>query len=261
MRTIDDLVDNYKSEHRFISEPERVQLMDDVHQWILRIHHDHLPAHQELSGAIRRFRVPSWPMELFARSMIYDVMNDGFPTLQSFIEYSQGATVAPASIFVHLCGLQKVDGEFREPVFDVKRIASPCAMFSYLVHIIRDFQKDYLNHLNYYSDELLVQYGLTREKLYQMAVGGSVTPDFRRMIGVYYCLAGKYLEETKNSIQEVYPFLEPRYRLSLEIIFNLYLMVYARIDIEEGNFTKEELNPTPAEIRSRVKEVIDCFNY
>ncbi len=30
-------------------------------------------------------------------------------------------------------------------------------MFSYLVHIIRDFQKDQLNNLNYFADESIRQ--------------------------------------------------------------------------------------------------------
>jgi len=41
--------------------------------------------------------------------MVYDIYNDGFPTLQAFLDYAAGASVAPASIFVHLCGLTKVN--------------------------------------------------------------------------------------------------------------------------------------------------------
>ena len=53
--------------------------------------------------------------------------------------------------------------------------------------------------------------------------------------------------------------LEPRYQLSLEIIFNLYLMVFERIDIQKGKFTTEELNPTPEETRERVYKTIMKF--
>jgi hypothetical protein len=60
-------------------------------------------------------------------------------------------------------------------------------------------------------------------------------------------------------IQEIRPFVEPRGQLSLEIIFALYLMVFERIDIENGKFTSEELNPTWREIKERVGMVIERF--
>jgi hypothetical protein len=64
---------------------------------------------------------------------------------------------------------------------------------------------------------------------------------------------------TYDIIKEIKPLLEPRYQLSLEIIFELYLMVFERIDISNGKFTTEELNPTPQETRSRVLETIMKF--
>ena len=43
------------------------------------------------------------------------------------------------------------------------------------------------------------------------------------------------------------------------IIYNLYLMVYERIDPDNGNFTTEELNPTAEEIKARVYQTIIEF--
>lgn len=53
--------------------------------------------------------------------------------------------------------------------------------------------------------------------------------------------------------------MEPRYQLSLEIIFDLYLMVFERINVDKGSFTSLELNPTPEETRKRVYENIIKF--
>ena len=61
---------------------------------------------------------------------------------------------------------------------------------------------------------------------------------------------------TLHHVKEIRPLLEPRYQLSLEIIFDLYLMVFERIDLKNGNFTTEELNPTPDETRERVYKII-----
>jgi Phytoene dehydrogenase and related proteins len=65
--------------------------------------------------------------------------------------------------------------------------------------------------------------------------------------------------KTYDQIKKINPLLEPRYQLSLEIIFDLYLMVFERINIHHGKFTTEELNPTPDEIRQRVYDVIIRF--
>lgn len=261
MRAIDDLIDNYKTEHVTISSENQAQFELQVYNWIGTIANrkNEFPTHRELIETVQRFCIPFWPLEAFAKSMIYDIYHDGFPTLQGFIDYAGGASVAPASIFVHLAGLTKSDGKYVAPKFDVKDVATPCAIFSYLVHIVRDFQKDHLNNLNYFPDDLIEKYGMNRASLLAMAKGASITPGFRKMIGELYETADFYREKTLRMIQYIKPLVEPRSQLSLEIIFDLYLMVFERIDIENGTFTSKELNPTWIEIKDRVGQVIDCF--
>ena len=261
MRAIDDLIDDYKTEHVTIAPENQAQFETDVYRWINTIAETSLeiPSQRELIETVQRFSIPFWPLEAFAKSMIYDIYHDGFPTLQSFIDYAGGASVAPASIFVHLCGLTKQSGKYIPPVFDVKRVATPCAIFSYLVHIIRDFQKDHLNNLNYFPDDLIAKYGMNRQQLLFMAKGGQITDGFRHLISELYDVADVYRLKTYEMIQEIKPLVEPRGQLSLEIIFELYLMVFERIDIENGTFTSSELNPTPEEIKERVGQVIERF--
>jgi len=79
------------------------------------------------------------------------------------------------------------------------------------------------------------------------------------MIATYCTLADTYRKNTLKVMEDIFPMLEPRYRLSLQIIFNLYLMVYERIDIKNGNFSTEELNPSAMEIRQRVYDTITGF--
>ena len=42
----------------------------------------------------------------------------------------------------------------------------------------------------------------------------------------------------------------------VHIIYHLYKLVFDRIDLESGTFTREELNPTPGEIQQNVLEVV-----
>jgi phytoene/squalene synthetase len=261
MRAIDDLIDNYKTDHGSIAPENKANFESNVYNWINTIAEasQDVPTHRELIETVQKFCIPFWPLEAFAKSMIYDIYHDGFPTLEAFLEYAGGASVAPASIFCHLCGLTQNDDKYQSPVFDVKRVATPCAIFSYLVHIIRDFQKDHLNNLNYFPDDLIAKNGLDRAKLLQMAQGMPVDQGFRNMISELYKVADIYRLKTYEMIQEIKPLVEPRGQLSLEIIFALYLMVFERIDIENGTFTTEELNPTPEEIKERVWQVIVGF--
>jgi len=184
------------------------------------------------------------------------VTHDGFATLDEFIEYSGGASVSPAAIFVHLAGLQEQDGKYVDPPFDVRSVAEPCAMFSYFVHIIRDFRKDQLNNLSYFADDMMSRHGLTRKNMLEMAQGAPLTEGFRSLMREYYEIADGYRLSTLRVMEDICPKMEPRYRLSLEIIFDLYMMVFERINPEQGTFSTAELNPAPAETRERVRKVI-----
>jgi phytoene/squalene synthetase len=262
MRAIDDLIDNYKAKNRLIQPEERKEFVANVEEWLkmIIISKECNALKGEIKETIEKFRIPLWPMEVFAKSMIYDINNDGFPTLNAFLEYSGGASVAPASIFVHLNGLQMINGRYESPQFDVKWAATPCAIFSYLVHIIRDFQKDQLNNLSYFADDLIIENGLSRKALREFADGKPVNRNFRNLIKHYYLLADEYRSKTYDIIKEIRPLLEPRYQLSLEIIFDLYLMVFERIDLDKGKFTTQELNPTHKETRERVYNIIMNFD-
>ncbi len=261
MRVIDDMIDDHKSINRQIAPDERKEFTANVNEWLkmVIVSEECNPLQQELIETVKRFRIPLWPLEDFAKSMIYDINNDGFPTLDAYLDYSMGASVAPASIFVHLNSLQKNGEGYDVPPFDVRWAATPCAIFSYLVHIIRDFRKDQLNNLTYFADDLIAKNGLSRNDLREFAEGRPVNEGFRNMMSLYYSLAEEYMHKTRDVLEKIKPLLEPRYQLSLEIIFDLYIMVFERIDRRNGQFTTEELNPTPEETKERVYRKIISF--
>lgn len=261
MRKIDDMIDDYKATHNSIAESERDEFASKVNEWLEMVvgSKECNPLQKKMINTIEKFSIPLWTLENFARSMLYDINNDGFPTLESFFEYSKGASVAPASVFVHLNGLLNNNGKYDPPSFDVREAATPCAMFSYLVHIIRDFQKDQLNNLNYFAEDMLQKHRLGRFDLKEIAWGHPVSDNFRQLIKDYYMLADEYRKKTLSIIEQILPLHKPRYQLSLQIIFNLYLMVFERIDFRSGSFKTSELTPTPEETRQRVYDTIVSF--
>jgi phytoene synthase len=258
MRLIDDLIDNSRSGDEAISCMEKQVLSEEVNKWLgcLDKTSNHDPFVRELADTISNFKIPLKLFHNFARSMLYDIDHSAFPTFSEFIDYAEGASVAPASVFVHLCCLSEKDGEYLTPDLDVIKVARPCAIFSYIVHIIRDFQEDQLNNLNYFAIDMLDRNNLVPSDLKDIANGGPVTDSFRNLIKEYHNYAQSYSEKTRIEIKNLTPRVNGRYLLSLHIIYNLYKMVFDRIDIENGKFTSEEMNPSPKEIKEKVMECL-----
>jgi phytoene synthase len=257
MRMIDDHIDDRKAKDEAITCLEKEVLTNKVNSWIecLVSNPENDPMIRELTETISTFHIPLQLFHNFTKSMLYDIDHSGFSTLGDFIDYAEGASVAPASVFVHLCCLSEENGEYHPPDFDVIKLARPCAIFSYIVHIIRDFQEDQQSNLSYFALDILKKNGLQPSDLKDIAFGSPVSNAFRSTIREYYDLAQHYSEQTLQEIENLSSTLSGRYLFSLHLIYHLYKMVFDRIDIENGNFTGQELNPTPQEIRTKVLEV------
>lgn len=262
MRRIDDLVDDRKADIQSLSDCEKQIYTDQVHEWIQCLNGKAMndPFFEKVVETITEYKIPIHLFHVFAKSMIYDINHSGFETFDAFINYAEGASVAPAAVFVHLCCLNNELREYVYPSMNLMDIARPCAIFSYLVHIIRDFQIDQHNNLNYFAYDILQKHNLTPEGLKRMANGSPINGSFRNVIAEYLEYAEFYRQETEKAIEKIAPLLSQRYILSLKIIYNLYLQVYNRIDIDKGTFTAHELNPTYIEIKNKVLQVIGDNN-
>jgi len=256
MREIDDLVDDQKSREKKLSCMEKQLLSEKMNKRIhcLDKNVSNDPSIRELVEIIDTYKIPLVYFHNFALAMQYDIDHTGFPTFQSFIEYTEGASVAPASIFVHMCCLQKENGSFLVPSVDILKVARPCATFSYLVHVIRDFQKDQNENLNYFALDILRKNNLTPEDLKEIARTGNISQDFINVIRFYKEKAEEYRQETIQQIERLQGIVNGRYLKSLKIIYQLYLSIYERIDEENGTFTTEELTPSIDEIISMIKD-------
>jgi len=258
MRAIDDMVDGVKSQGATLSEVEKGHLASRVNEWVQAIEEgQHDDAYQRrLAEIMERFRIPLWPWRKLAESMIYDIYHNGFSTFQDFLTYSEGAAVAPGSVFTFLCGIRKVDGEYHPPLFDAREASRPTARYCYLIHILRDFQKDQNENLNYFSDDLMAEFGLNTSKLREIAAGGEVSAGLRSLMGRYVKLAEGYGRESRDALKKITPHLEPRYLLSFKLLHSLYDQILERVDVPNGSYTADELNPSPEEVDERIKDTI-----
>ena len=261
MRVIDDLVDDRKEGGVVLSESEIKQLEQMINIWLESFSKNLVSDdfQRALLDIKNRFNIPIWPWSRLAKAMIYDLHHDSFDSFLIFLRYSEGAAISPASIFMHLCGVKKENDSFKPPIFDIRDAARTLALFSYIVHIIRDFQKDQLRNLNYYASNQLTQFNLTQLDLRSVAEGGTIGPDFRSLMGRYHTFAEYYQKLARKKVDEILPLLEPPYQLSLEMIYQLYSQIFERIDVKNGSFTENELLPAPDEVKSRINRTIERF--
>lgn len=257
MRIMDDLIDNKKAEKPELTCIEKKLLSEKIDNLMscLGNKFNADPLISNLIRVIHKYKIPISLFHRFAQSMRFDIENNGFSTFDEFIEYSEGASVAPAAIFVHFCGLQEINGKFFPPDFNVVDVARPCALFSYIVHIIRDFQEDQLNNLNYFAHDILKKYNINNDDLRQMAIDGKVTDEFRQVVKEYHNRAEIYGSQTMLELMKLQN-LDEKYLFSLYLIFNLYTQIFDRIDLEEGNFTTQEMKPTAEDIGNNLKKII-----
>lgn len=261
MRFIDDLVDDLKKGSGKVPVAMRRQIKKKISDWLKALDNNH-PIDQpqeQLIATMSEFKVPSWPWHKLAEAMIYDLDHNGYETFSDFLLYSEGAAVSPGAIFMHLCGISRSHGRYVKPAFDVLEESRPLARFSYLVHIMRDFQKDQLAGLNYFADDILGQNNLTKKNLADIAQSGIATNDFRLMIRKYHLLTEGFRNQSRLMIDQVGATMAPRYLLSLEMIYHLYLQIFGKINLEIGNYTTTEMNPSPDEVRKKIIEVASSF--
>ncbi len=261
MRRIDDLVDHRKEQNQPISAAELDDFTRALRSWLktVRSGSGSDDFHREFLGTMERFAIPLWPWERLVAAMIYDLKHDGFPTLLQFVRYTEGAAIAPASVFMHLCGLANSGDAFRPPEYDIRYAARPLALFSYFVHVIRDFQKDQLNNLNYFADNLLLRCHVDAALLRKAAEDGRVDSAVRDLMTAYKSIADYYRLKARARMDEIKPLLDPRYQLSYEMIYSLYFQIFERIDPVAGHFTTEELNPPSEEVAARIQSTIESF--
>ena len=262
MRIIDDLVDNRKAGNNPVSNSEFILFDRMITDWLDSLQQGKATDsfQKELLRVIRSFSIPLWPWKKLADAMRYDLKHDGFPSLLVFLRYCEGAAIAPASIFMHLCGISRQSGSIVQPPFDIRKAARPLALFSYFVHIIRDFQKDQQDNLNYFADGILAKEHLTREDLIHVATGGKIPQSFRAVVLQYRNLADYYRKKARRTLDHLFPYIPPRYQLSLELIYGLYLQIFERIRPDCGNFDTKELNPSPEEVKKRIDAIVSNFD-
>lgn len=150
MRIIDDLIDH---NHGGATAAVKAERLDQWRERALEagrgIARDRgLEPEDAVFRALAR-ALPEWPLgeqpwRALHRSMQRDLRQSPMPEWRDFFDYCEGATVAPTFVYLELLLARPSHGSLVSPLAEdaVWRRARPIGRFCYLVHIIRDHEKD-----------------------------------------------------------------------------------------------------------------------
>ncbi len=199
MRVVDDAIDEIA--HRAsLAQSARSIAASGVDEWLRNVRRAKdggtatEPIWAALTHTFQDFELPITPWENLASAMLEDLRTPSFRDWPQLHHYMQGASVAPAIVFMYLVLMRPdpSDRVFRTRwAYDrVHQVTEDLAVFCYWVHILRDVATDLTlggSGLVYIPDEDLRHFRLRAEDLASMRASKKATSSYTRL--------GHYLAE------------------------------------------------------------------
>ena len=242
MRAVDDLVDNLKSSGALRDPDIRERTSAQIREWVS----DPGTLVEKTDSAIFRrtideFKIPYYPWTRLAKAMEYDVHHERFESMGEFLKYTRGAAVAPATVFLHLISLTKNGGDYQPGARELRPIARPLAVFSYMVHIMRDFRADTHGDLDYFPIGLKKEFDITDSDI-RRAADGDQSRNFDAMVKSYWSIALRYFKRASREADIFSRELQPRYKFSLGLIQSFYELIFRRFEENKFQLDPEKIN-------------------
>jgi len=256
MRLVDDLADDARAAGEIpLATKKQISAELDHFADMFRLQRidDQLPYADDLKLALVRFQIPDWPFTLLAEAMKFDLNNDRFDTLDQFLQYSEGAAVSPAAIFMHLAACTFDDnGQLQMPSFDIHDAARPLAIFSYIVHILRDFKKDFMagaRPLIYIDLETSEMFYVSEEEMARTVTSGRQSLKFTKMIKWYFNRLTWFQVRARLTLDHLAAQLPDDGRFALDFIYELYSATAGKISELHYQIAGDEINLSLIEVR------------
>ena len=239
MRLVDDFVDNVPDKSR-LSESERARLRAELDRWERRIvaaYEDRPsddPIDVALAAAARTFPVPIKVWRNFINAMRFDVDHPRFQDFAQFLEYGEGATVAPTVIGVYLLTAEReASGQYLVRNFDFEACGRELGLFAYLAHILRDVAEDMrvgATGLVYLSLADLQAHGLDEHEVRRLIERGEGDPRWRALVR-QLCQRARVMEWKGAALAHAqYARMAPDCAFVLDLIISVYQELLARIE-------------------------------
>ena len=148
MRLVDDLVDDVMDK-ALLSDEARDELLGEIDHWEQRVRAAYVgvgmsdPIDIAFAAAVKTFPVPIELWLSFLDAMRFDVRKPRFSDFDEFLEYCEGATVAPTAIYVYLLtARERPRGRYLVTDFDFVECGRQLGRFAYVAHVLRDVRPD-----------------------------------------------------------------------------------------------------------------------
>lgn len=179
--------------------------------------------------AMARFPLPQVLWRNFFAAMHRDVDQRPFDTFRDFLDYTEGASVAPTTIYLYLIAAEaRADGRYTAPAgFDLIGAGRHLGTFAYLAHVLRDLSKDLAageNGLLYLAQEDLERHGLTLAALQEDRANRRARPALRALVEE---IAGRARRE-QDAGTRIAAALAGRLTPDCDFILRLIVRIYER---------------------------------
>jgi phytoene synthase len=164
-----------------------------------------------------------------------DLTRTRFTSWQDFLEYAEGASVAPTTIYLSLilANGKAVTEPSRAPTgFDLYACGRHLGVFAYLGHIVRDLAKDIRNEgepLLYFTEDDMRAHGVSLSTLTSDAARGLAGQRTRHLVGELLSRGRAQLKLGRSLVKRVEEQIEDDSRFILELITTLYEVMIAKI--------------------------------
>ena len=205
MRVVDDRIDEIPARGELSPESRQHEhaVVDAWRALIRTAHADRAPAPEDLAAcesplagdlistsreAMRMFPVPLTLWENFFVAMHQDIDSSRFATYDQFLGYTEGASVAPTTIYLYLIAAERRDAaELYVPPAELDLIACgrQLGIFAYLGHILRDLAQDLATGdegLLYLAASDMATHGVSEESLRHDLERGQAAEPLRALV-------------------------------------------------------------------------------
>lgn len=256
MRLIDDFVDNIPNRAE-LSDRTRHIAAETIGKWLQLVRDARAgrtgpgPVWQALAHTFSRFALPIEPWEDLARAMESDLYAPVFRNWEHLRAYMNGASVAPAVVFMHLVMMRpdSADGRFENP-WDHARVAQATedlAIFCYWVHILRDVANDLSvgrSGLVYLPQADLDAFGLTIESLHRMKQSGQTTGEYVHLARFEAERAKSHLQRGRAHLEEILPIVPAENARALSTLISTYIALLENLAVNEFDVFSRSLELT-----------------
>ena len=187
------------------------------------------------ASAMRRFPFPHSLWRNFFAAMHRDVDQARFRTYREFLDYTEGASVAPTSIYLYLvaAGDGEGAGVYRLPErFDLILCGRHLGTFSYLAHILRDMALDLgtgERGLLYLARQDLDRFGLDEAMLREDLDRRRARPSLRQLAADLTARATTEGDRGAALLEPLAGKLEPDCAFILEVIVAIYRQILDKL--------------------------------